>query len=371
MATELLNASRMNRGTLPPGADADHFISARHAGLWHIDSAVAESVIGLPADASGQQGEFLVLQSTTGMQMFFPYGCDGASCGYVRKLLDAVTDEWSEWSPWEPTSGDDFTAVAQHEIRRAQFTSSMGGPISTGGRAAVALRCDHGCTGFAAKVLPAVRARGIKVAQAYNPRNWHRAENEGVTADDLNGWVAAGDVEIINHSANHLPADTQAALFDQIVNGLAEIEAEVPAAAGTVWGFAPPGVSSGNYGGFNDGRTPKRWGTYAGRLILQHHAIGFGYLAGTSQRVIDGTPRDGQGHVTMNRQSVAGLKASIDQAITNRTGLQLMLHPSQLDATGNLSTAQFLEVLDYIAAMRDAGLLVTLSPYEMLLADST
>ncbi|MFC7457049.1 hypothetical protein ACFQS2_07625 [Brachybacterium sp. GCM10030267] len=180
MATELLNASRMNRGTLPPGADADHFIPARHAGLWHIDSAVAESVIGLPADASGQQGEFLVLQSTTGMQMFFPYGCDGASCGYVRKLLDAVTDEWSEWSPWEPTSGDDLTAVAQHEIRRAQFTSLMGG-----------------------------------------------------------------------------------------------------------------------------------------------------------------------------------------------LGLQLMLHPSQLDATGNLSTAQFLEVLDYIAAMRDAGLLVTLSPYEMLLADST
>lgn len=48
-----------------------------------------------------------------------------------------------------------------------------------------------------------------------------------------------------------------------------------------------------------------------------------------------------------------------------------MLHPSQLDAAGNLTTAQFTEVLDYIVAKRTAGELVTLSPYEMAVADAT
>lgn len=249
--------------------------------------------------------------------------------------------------------------------------SALGGPIRTYGLGAVAIRCDHGFTSFRDKVLPAVRARGIKVAQAYNPRNWHYAENRGVTAADLNSWVAAGDVEIMNHSANHLSADTEHALFDQIVTGLAEIEAELPAAAGQVWGFAPPGVPSGDYGGFKDGRTPASWRTFAGRTILEHHAVGSGYLPGTSRRVLDGHIRNGLGHITIDRYSLAGLQSAVDEVVASTRGLQLMLHPSQLDKAGKLSTEDFIALLDYIVAKRDDDELVTLSPYELLVADSS
>lgn len=254
---------------------------------------------------------------------------------------------------------------------KAEMLSALDGPIITGGRGAVAIRCDHEFTNFCDKVLPAVKARAIKVAQAHNPRNWHYVENDGVTAADLNSWVAAGDVEVMNHSASHRGADTEEALFDQIVTGLAEIEAELPAAAGQVWGFAPPGVSSGDYGGFKDGRTLAGWRTYAGRTILAHHAVGTGYLAGTSRRVLDGKIRDGLGHITIDRRALADLQAAVDEAAASGHGLQLMLHPSQLNVAGKLTEEDFIALLDYIVTKRDAGELVTLSPYELLVADSS
>lgn len=260
---------------------------------------------------------------------------------------------------------------ANNSKLKAKMYDALGGPIITGGLGAVAIRCDHGFANFRDKVLPVVRARGVKVAQAYNPRNWHYVENDGVTAADLNSWVAAGDVEVMNHSASHRGADTEEALFDQIVTGLAEIEAELPAAVGQVWGFAPPGVSSGDYGGFKDGRTLAGWRTYAGRTILAHHAVGTGYLAGTSRRVLDGQIRDGLGHITIDRCSLAYLQAAVDEAAASGHGLQLMLHPSQLNMAGKLAEEDFVALLDYIVAKRDAGELVTLSPYELLVADST
>src|SRR5699024_1268030 len=104
---------------------------------------------------------------------------------------------------------------------------------------------------------------------------------------------------------------------------------------------------------------------------LQNHAVASGYLPGTRIRPLDGTIRDGQGHFTIDGMTVADIKGYVDAAIAQRGGLQLMLHPSQLDAAGKMTTAQFVEVLDYVVAKRDAGELVTLSPYEMAVADST
>src|SRR5690606_6056086 len=86
---------------------------------------------------------------------------------------------------------------------------------------------------------------------------------------------------------------------------------------------------------------------------------------------LDGQIRDGLGHVTIDGRAVADIKADIDEVIASRKGLQLMMHPSQLNASGKLSTAQFTEVLDYVVAKRDAGDLVILSPYELLVADAT
>lgn len=362
------------RGTFSTGTDLNQLTTAEKAGLWHFSQATSNTLGGLPDGAAGKAGQVLILSSGIATQIYMPYGFFGDSIK-SRAVKNASTGEWTDWVPLGGGGGASGAGVGpwvQNSIRKTMFMQAMGGPIDTGGKAAVALRFDHGLTNFRDKVLPLTKARGIKVSQAYNPRNWHYDENAGVTATDLNGWVAAGDVEIWNHSANHLDASDEAALEDTIVGGLAEIEAELPAARGKVWGFAPPGVDQENgYGGFGNGNSPEKWDTPAGRLILQHHAVASAYLPGTSIRPLDGTVRDGQSHITMDSISVATIKGYIDQAIAQRGGLQLMLHPSQLDQSGKLTTAQLTEVLDYIVAKRSAGELATLSPYEMAVADST
>lgn len=259
----------------------------------------------------------------------------------------------------------------QHSMLQTLFLHAMGGPIDTGGLGAVALRCDHGLSSFRDKILPAVRSRSIKVSQAYNPRNWHYPENQGVRAEELNTWVEAGDVEIWNHTANHWGVESRTAAHDQIVGGLAEIQQQLPAAKGNVWGFNPPSVSKGDYLGFRNGARPAQWGTYVGRLILRHHAISSAYLPGTVQRVLDGKLRDGLSHITIERLTPEALKEHVDEAVTRRTGLQFMIHPSQLDIPGKLTTDGFLEVLEHIVSRREQGRLVTLSPYELTVADST
>lgn len=252
----------------------------------------------------------------------------------------------------------------------ARFTEAMGGPISTGGRGAVALRCDHGLAPFRGKVLPITRRAGMRVSQAYNPRNWHYPENEGVTPDDLNSWVAAGDVEIWNHSASHGPAKWKAELVDEIVNGLAEIEEQLPAARGQVWGWNPPGLPRGNYGGFDGGRSAEGWKTPAARLILRTHAVASGSLPGTTLHTLDGKPRVGLARYQLDSRPLDEILTMIDRAADEQKGLQLMVHPSVLDQPGKITTTEFAAVIDHVVKLRAEGRLVTLSPYQLLVADS-
>jgi len=262
-------------------------------------------------------------------------------------------------------------AVIEHAIRRNQFIHAMGGPVGTAGRGAVALRCDHGLRAFRDRVLPELRARNIPVAQAYNPHNWHYEENDGVTPTELDSWVRAGDVEIWNHTRNHLGVRSMTEAVDQIAGALTTIADELPSARGQVWGFAPPSVSHGDYLGYRNGGSPSQWSTEVGQLVLRHHAVASGYLPGTAFRVLDGRPRDGLGHVTIERFTADEIIAKVDDAVARRRGFQMMLHPSQLDRPGKLSTPGFVAILDHVAALRDAGRLEVLSPYRLLLADAS
>ncbi|APX33087.1 hypothetical protein BH708_10595 [Brachybacterium sp. P6-10-X1] len=262
-------------------------------------------------------------------------------------------------------------AWIQHEIRRTSFEHAFGGPIDTGGRAAVALRFDHGLANFARFVLPLVIERGLTVSQAHNPRNWELRENEGVTAEEMNDWIRAGHVEVWNHSASHRGISTPEDVHDEIVSSISEIEEQLPAAAGKVWGFNPPGIPGEDYAGFGKGTTPANWVTPSGLAILAHHAVASGHVSGTTQRLLDGRVRNGLAHVTLDARSVEETTRRIDAVVRKGRGLQLMLHPSRLGRDGKLSVEEFTAVLDHIVELRRQGSLVTLSPYQLLLADSS
>jgi hypothetical protein len=214
-----------------------------------------------------------------------------------------------------------------------------------------------------------LEARNLKYLLALNSRGWTTSENNTVTASMVDAWVAGGLCKIGNHGAHHNDCTTLAALQDCIVTGLAELKAQLPSAS--IDGWFVPGVGGTNYNGFNGGATPEAfYNTDAGRLILENHAVSSGAFPNTSQRILDGRVRQGQGHFTMDTSTVSAITAQIDAAITNRTGLQLMCHPSLLNTGGNITTANLTTVLDYLVTKQTAGDLVVLDPYELLLADA-
>lgn len=265
-----------------------------------------------------------------------------------------------------------WNSGAANALLVQDFTRRRGGRKPTGGKAVVAIRADHGLANFASKMLPLCQARGIVPSLALNSRSWGLSENTGVTEAIVDGWVAAGDVEIWNHGAlGHNDANTPEKLVDAIVNGLSELRAQLPSAQ--VDGWVVPGVGSDpTYMGFNAGRDVQSfYNTDAGRLILEHHAISTGYIAGTHQMVLDGEVRQGGHQFTIDSQTLTAFQAEVDAAIANKTGLQIMIHPSQIDLSRKISTATLTAMLDYVVAKRDAGQLLTMSPYDMYLADST
>ena len=95
-----------------------------------------------------------------------------------------------------------------------------------------------------------------------------------------------------------------------------------------------------------------------------------GYIGG-ARRVLDGTIRQGLSHITLDTYDMAQARAQVDAAITERRGIQVMLHPRELDKPGKITTAQFLSFLDSVVGKRDAGDLVILSPGELVRADAT
>ena len=369
-------AASYDKGLIPLHSNLDNMHATGH---YSVDrTSRAETLTNWPPYLLDWPGHLEVMGSTNGMTVQRATGYGSRHSLWERAVVSVTSNLWSDWEKiWpldipEPAAGgvDPYT---EHSIRQTQMVYNLGGPIDTGGLGAVAFRVDHAWAPFKEKLLPIFRAAGIVPMVTYNPRDWDRAENAGVTPAEVNQWVADGWIEISNHGATHSNATGEAAITDFVENSLAEIEAELPAAAGKVYGFCVPGVPDSNpYGGFRNGNGPAEWGTFMGKTILKNHAVGYGYLpGGTHLRILDGTIRDGQNHITLDSIDSTRAKTYIDQAISRRRGLQLMIHPSLLDTDGKITTAHMQEIVDYIVAKRDAGQIMPLSSYQMMIADST
>lgn len=357
--TAITNA-RYTKGRLQTGGD----VFTLAPGVYTVGSLLdASQIANLPEEWPGT----LIVEGNHGQAVkavrFIPYQKD-------YSWETANKDLSNGFMPWRK-SGATLSPYAQHAVRQSKMMYDVG-PVDTGGLGAVAWRIDHGLTNFRDQLLPIFRAAGIVPMITLNSRDWGRAENAGVTQSEVNQWVADGWVEISNHGATHSNATGQTDIYDFVANGLAELEAQLPAAKGKVYGFCIPGVGvTDAFDGFAGGNSPEQWDTYAGRLILQHHAVGYGHMAGTNPRILDGVPRDGMLHMATDTRAVSEMTAAIDDAIAQRKGLQIMSHPSNLDTAGYHSTADIQAIVDHIVAKRDTGELAVLSSYQMMVADAT
>lgn len=340
-------------------------------GFWYARTpAQSASVLNKPTGQIDTPFEVFIRTSVEGsfryqLQDFSGYSATKA--GYWKRNTSNATG--AAFLPWarmdnELVSSTGLAGIA-NMLRVQEFKDAIG-KVTTNGRAAVALRFDHGLTNFNTSIRPLLQARNFKYGLALSSRNFNAGENAGVTAAMVNGWNLA---EVWNHGANsHQDESSIDGLTDQIVTGLAELQAALPAKK--IWGYMVPGTGGSGQGGFGGGATPEAfYKTLAGDLILTNHAVSSGSFTGTARRPMDGEVRQGMAHFTMEAQTVARVKLEVDNAISTGTGLQLMMHPSLLNGAGYLTTSQLTEILDYIKSKQDNGEIVVLSPYEMMVAD--
>lgn len=242
--------------------------------------------------------------------------------------------------------------------------------VSTGNKGAISIRFDHGLTKLMSDIFAMLDVRGWKCIVAMNSRNWDKAENAGMTPAQLAARIANGSTEVGNHTADgktegtHKDMDTKDQLWDGIVVGKRELEQQL---GHPIEHFIVPGTVNG-MGGFAQGANMDVYSsTYAGSLILAHHAIASGGL-GEVYRVLDGRTKQCQRHWNIEAQTVAAVKSRIDTAAATKTGLQLMMHPRYLDEPGFITKAMLTEIFEYIDAKVAAGELVVLGASELIRA---
>lgn len=354
------------RGAMLDGTNLDTF---RESGAWvHTNPS---ALVGVPAGVSSGAitvENFVTTKSGVALQRLT------TADGRVFIRTSTVLAGWGgiAWKQLGAGGGTTpVTVVSDAGLSNAvliqDFSRRRGGrkKVTT---ATLAFRFDHGLANFNALARLQMESRNFKYSLALCSGQWDRSENLGVTASMVNDWVIAGLAEIWNHSKDHGSGDgSEASWKAAILDGLNELRVQIPAAQ--IDGFAPPGSTGTNFGGFIDGQTLEQfYDTDGGRYILSKHAVAAGYLGATS-RWQDGMVRQGLGHLTIDAYTLAQAQTAIQNAETQKRALQFMLHPSRLDTEGYITTATFISILDYVKAEETAGRLKIVGPYEQLLCD--
>lgn len=240
-----------------------------------------------------------------------------------------------------------------------------GRAIGTQGRAFVSLRFDHHLTPFSDKVLPLLREHRMPWGQMLNAGPID-AGTAGMTWGQIGQVCHDSGGEVWNHSLTHSEVRSEAEADREITQGLQDLRAGLPGLWIDSW--APPGASE--YMGYEGMDTAeKHYDTYTGQLIVSQHGLVRGYYPGL-YRAPTGAGLIGQSHAVLDQQDPSWASGVLRGAIRASAGVTFMLHPNYLDQPGFMSTSELGEFFADLAARRDAGEVVVLSPAGFLLADT-
>lgn len=343
------------------------------AGVYTIpNQTTANSMQNMPEATPGVVNVAENVGSPVSYVEFYPHNRDHH---WVTQTAN-ISGAWVDWRKITGTAagadpsivGTDFGQM--HTVRRAEFKRRRAGRIGTAGKPVVALRWDHGLVNFRDKILPHLTRLGLPGSMAMNSADnrWTIVESNGVTPANLESYAIENGVEVWNHGQTHGGAETLPALVREIEQGRIDLQDKLPRVP--IEGFVIPGVPTGDYGGFSAGQTADHWNTAAGRLILGNHAVSSSHIDGTDQ------PMHGDQPILSKQYSIDSLnattvKAAVDRAVVNAAGIILFLHPSQLDVSGKMSTADYVAILEHIAALRAAGELEVLTMGGLSVADAS
>lgn len=240
--------------------------------------------------------------------------------------------------------------------------------IGTKGKGVVALRFDDYQSVFGTSIFPLLIDRGLPCSMALISR-FDTAQPWGANAswDDVRTWNQNG-VEIWSHGTDHKDYIRQSflGLYREIVVSKAEIEAQNM----KVQGWALPGVTPiSDATPYNSLTKPEDFNSIPGRLVMQTYALSEAY-AYPPQRVLPSNIYHGLNHFTVSDKATLEMaKNAVQYAVETKTGIELMCHAGNLDKPGNMTLAQFVELLDYIKDQWDRGAIEVLTPSGLCFAD--
>lgn len=282
------------------------------------------------------------------------------------KWQSARDGNWTGWAEVGTPAGSADEGATRREVLLSEARRRRGGVVPVGNCGVASLRFDHHWLPFKQYVLPLLKKYGFAWSLPMNSASPFADDKVGgvvpwttIQSDAIN---SGG--EVTNHGRSHGDAGTLPALRREITQAKAELEAFLPELAIETWN--QPGTGGDSFGGTYMTSVGSIV-TTAGRLILANHAFVSGGI-GSHYRPLGGEPSIGHSHYTMDTATLNHWTTAIDTAIATSTGIQFMLHPSAIvDETTSVATLD--AAFAYMAAKRDAGELVILSPSAALLAD--
>lgn len=350
-------------------------------GLYYVTEAKAGTLANWPAEMSGVGG-FLEVKSDQGRISMEVRGY-GARPYTFRTTTNSVAN--NTFHPWERlATKTELDAVAagirpiglNRAVLLDAFTKRRGGRIGVQGKGVVALRLDDPINGLInSGVANALKDLQIPASAVHCSGSFTAPDL--IALSDLGSWGHVASwarrqgMEVWHHGGNHQDASGVGALTRETVTSLAALEASLPTLEVNKW--AQPGVGGTNYDGYASSNRPELFFDHeAGKLIARGHAVASGYMDGWS-RTLDGKPRDGLGHWTVDTPSaLTTAYGYVEEAAALGTGLAIMLHPNNLDREGDYSTsAAFIDFLEYLAQLRDEGKIEILTLSGLLCADAS
>lgn len=285
-----------------------------------------------------------------------------------------VGGPYGVWIRTDP-GGIDLTAgsggsSARRELLQQRLRARKGNTIGTGGIGAVALRFDDAPEEFVSKVLPLLEARSLPFTRVS-------------TSESINGYVIPASAfptmqdyciraggEVWNHGKTHDVVDTMDGVNDEVLGALDTLRSKMPRIPIDCWTPAG-GQSTGWLGYMPADSIEKLADTYTGQQIMANHALSSGYLPDSWTPTLDGVMRDGGIAYSSDIRDLAFVTNVLDRARDFPSGITLMFHANNIDTDGYISMADFIGVLDYIVAERDAGRLLVLTVSGLAVADSS
>lgn len=338
-----------------PLGSAEDFQTIKEAGVHPVPYGANPNGLGVSGSLYVDNASNPSLELIS--QMFI--ATDGGGIHYQS----ARNGVWTGWSEAGAPKDAADKGSSRHAILLSEARRRRGGKIGTAGRGVVSIRFDHHLDPFKQYILPLLKKYSLPWSQVMNSNS--PFSDDTMPWSELQSTCINSGGEVWNHGYSHGDASTPAALRREIVQSLAGLQASLPELA--IEGWAPPGVAGG-YGGISDMRTVNTTDTLAGRMMLANHAFISGYM-GSHYRPLGGEPAIGHSHYTMDNAQVHHWANAVNKASSTGSAIAFMLHPSAI-VDGQTTTAILDAAFANIAAKRDAGEIVVLSPSGSLIADA-